>query len=119
MIYAGIIISVLTIALGFAGHLWVYLVIMSLIGLSIPTFSTPAAVLMQEKVESMYLGRVFGVFSMVSSSMMPLGMAVFGPMADRTNIEWIMIGTGALLLITTLRMLLNKSFIREGVRLAK
>ncbi len=28
---------------------------------------------------------------------MPLGMLIFGPMADRVPIQWIMVGSGALL----------------------
>jgi len=40
-----------------------------------------------------FLGRVFGVLGMISSSMMPLGMLVFGPIADGIRIEWLLIGT--------------------------
>ena len=59
-----------------------------------PMFNTPSTVLLQEKVEGEFLGRVFSVLSMISSIMMPLGMLVFGPMADYVAIEKMLIGTG-------------------------
>ena len=59
-----------------------------------PMFNTPATVLLQEKVEEDYLGRVFGVMGMISTSMMPLGMLIFGPIADFIKIEWMLLGTG-------------------------
>ena len=50
-------------------------------------FNTPSTVLLQETVEPDYMGRVFGVLAMISSSMMPMGMLVFGPLSDVFPIE--------------------------------
>jgi DHA3 family macrolide efflux protein-like MFS transporter len=63
-------------------------------GVSMPLFNTPATVLLQEKVEENYLGRVFGVMGMISTSVMPLSMLVFGPMADYVRIEWMLLISG-------------------------
>ena len=51
-------------------------------GVAMPMFNTPSTVLLQETVEPDYMGRVFGVLAMISSSMMPMGMLVFGPLSD-------------------------------------
>ena len=46
---------------------WLYLFFMALTGLAIPIFSTPAMVMLQEKVEEDMMGRVFGVYGMISA----------------------------------------------------
>lgn len=97
MSLATVAIGIFTAALGVIGWFPAYLAVMVLIGLTIPLFNTPATVLLQERVDSLYLGRVFGVLSMISSTMMPLGMLIFGPLADLVAIEWLLIGTGLLL----------------------
>lgn len=60
------------------------------------------------------MGRVFGVLSMISSSIMPLGMLVYGPLADFIKIEWLFIGTGLLMFAESLFMLGNKVLIVAG-----
>lgn len=67
--------------------------------MTIPFFNTTSIVLLQEKVEESFLGRVFGVTVMISTSMMPLGMLIFGPISDSIKIEWMLIGTGILIFI--------------------
>jgi DHA3 family macrolide efflux protein-like MFS transporter len=59
-------------------------------------FNTPAQVILQEKVDDAYMGRMFGVFSMISTSMLPIGMLVFGPIADAVPVEWLLVASGSL-----------------------
>lgn len=110
LLFNGIII----LALGITPNFWVYLVLMGLIGLVIPVFNTPATVLLQQKVEESYLGRIFGVMSMIASSMMPLGMLIFGPIADYIKIEWLLIATGFLMAVQSLFMIKNKELLDAG-----
>ncbi len=105
MVAATIIMGIGTFALGVTPIFWLYLGFMALIGVAMPVFNTPFTVLLQQKVEGDFLGRVFGVFSMTTSIMMPLGMLVFGPLADIIKIEWILIGTGILMLLEGFFML--------------
>ena len=50
---------------------------------------TPANVILQERVDGQYLGRVFSVMSMISGSMTPLGMLIFGGLIlDRKGIRF-------------------------------
>ncbi|KOP71008.1 MFS transporter [Bacillus sp. FJAT-21945] len=105
--FASVIMGVCTFALGIVPGFWIYLVFMALFGVAMPIFNTPATVLLQEKIEEDYLGRVFGVMGMISTSMMPLGMLIFGPIADFIKIEWLLIGTGVFM--TILAILLGRS----------
>lgn len=103
-----------TLALGLVPSFWIYIFFMALIGVVIPIFNTPSTVLLQEKVEPDFLGRVFGVLGMISSSMMPLGMLIFGPMADLIQIEWLLIGTGIALFIQGFFLIGNKALLEAG-----
>jgi DHA3 family macrolide efflux protein-like MFS transporter len=103
-----------TFLLGVIPVFWLYLIFMGIIGVVMPLFNTPATVLLQEKVEPDYLGRVFGVLTMIATSVMPLGMLVFGPLADIIAIEWLLIGTGILLFILSFFLLGSKVLIEAG-----
>jgi DHA3 family macrolide efflux protein-like MFS transporter len=87
---------------------------MAIIGVSMPLFNTPFTVLLQQKVDPAYLGRVFGVFSMISSSVMPLAMLFFGPLADVIKIEWMLFVTGTIMAIEGWVMSRNKKLLRAG-----
>ncbi len=114
MTLASLIIGACTFAFGVITNFWIYLFVMSLVGIAMPIFNTPATVLLQEKVEVDFLGRVFGFFGMISSSMMPLGMLMFGPLADVIEIEWLLMGTGFMLFIQGFFLLGNKVLIEAG-----
>lgn len=119
MIAASSMFGICTFLLGVVPYFWLYLLVMGIFGLSMPFFNTPFMVLLQQKVEQDYLGRVFGVFTMISSSMMPFGMIVFGPVADYVKIEWLLIGTGVLLFLLTLSLLFNKTIMKAGQPVAE
>lgn len=106
--------SLCTIGLGAFDAFWVYLVCMAIFGLAMPFFNTPAMVLIQENVEESYLGRVFGVLGMISTSMMPLGMLVFGPLADLIPLEWILVTTGVLMLVLSYNITRNQKLLEVG-----
>jgi DHA3 family macrolide efflux protein-like MFS transporter len=46
--------------------------------------------------------------------MMPLGMLVFGPLADIVKIEWLLVGTGILLFILSFFLIFNKALVEAG-----
>jgi len=115
MAFSSFISAFCIIALGIVPNFYIYLIFMGFIGIVMPIFNTPSTVLLQEKVDPDYLGRVFGVFGMISSSMMPLGMLVFGPIADMIRIEYLLIGTGSLLFVLSFFLIKNKSLVNNGV----
>ncbi len=72
MTLSTLVIAFCTFALGILPVFWLYLFLMMLIGLVLPVFNTPFTVLLQQKIEPDFLGRIFGVLGMISSSVMPL-----------------------------------------------
>lgn len=114
IVAANMVISLCTLAIGIVSVFWVYVLLMVLIGLAMPLFNTPFIVLLQERTEGDYLGRVFGVLSMISSSVMPLSMVLYGPLADTFKIEWLLVITGILMVVQTLLMLTDKVLLDAG-----
>jgi len=114
MVLCNIVIGFLTVLLGTIPVFWIYLIFMGFIGVALAVFNTPYMVLLQQKVQGDFLGRVFGVIGMISSSMMPLGMLIFGPMADFIKIEWLLIGTGFFMVVESVIMYQNKIMIEAG-----
>ncbi|MFE8697448.1 MFS transporter [Cytobacillus sp. FJAT-53684] len=119
MTFASILMGICTFALGIVPIFWIYLLFMAIFGVAMPLFNTPTMVLVQEKVEEDYLGRIFGVFGMISTSMMPIGMLIFGPIADVIEIEWLLIGTGVLIIVLAIFLVRNKTLIEIGKPAAK
>lgn len=113
--FAGLMMGGCTFAIGIAPLFWLYLIFVAVNGVSLPIFNTPAMVLLQQKVDEDFLGRVFGVMGMITSMMMPLGMLMFGPMADFVKIEGMFIGTGILMFIGGVFMWKNKVLVRDGI----
>ncbi|CAG7654673.1 Enterobactin exporter EntS [Paenibacillus allorhizosphaerae] len=111
---SNLVIGVCTAVLGIVPLFWLYLLFMVLTGVAMPLFNTPSTVLLQQKIDEALMGRVFGVFGMIASSMMPLGMLVFGPVSDVIPIEWLLIGTGLLMMVQSLTMLGNKVLLQAG-----
>ncbi|MGS2777525.1 MFS transporter [Robertmurraya sp. GLU-23] len=114
MTFASLLMGICTLALGIVPVFWVYLLFMAIFGIAMPIFNTPTTVLLQEKVDEGYLGRIFGVFGMISTSMMPIGMLIFGPMADVIKVEWLLVGTGILIFILSLFLGVNKVLLETG-----
>lgn len=114
MALASVMMGLATLALGIVPWFVPYLVVMGFFGLVLPAYNTPVTVILQEKVEDAYLGRVFGVVTMISTVMMPLGMIVFGPIADIIRIEYLLIGTGIVLVLISLALSLCRGIVKEG-----
>lgn len=111
---AGLVMGGCTLALGVVPVFWSYLVFMAIFGIAMPMFNTPSMVLLQEKVDENFMGRVFGVLGMISTSMMPIGMLIFGPLADIVRIEWLLAGTGFLLMLLAVLLGRNQVLLAAG-----
>jgi DHA3 family macrolide efflux protein-like MFS transporter len=106
--------GVCSIALGIVPNFFIYIFFMALFGIVMPLLNTPATVLLQQKVEGDYMGRIFSILGMISSVMMPAGMLIFGPAADYLRIEYLLVGTGILILIFTVFFATNKTLVKAG-----
>lgn len=114
MALSSLIMGICTFGLGVVPSFWIFLFFMGLFGIAMPIFNTPSTVLLQEKVNPDLLGRVFGVLAMITSSMMPLGMLLFGPISDFIKIENLLVVTGILIFIQGIFLLNNKVLKEEG-----
>jgi DHA3 family macrolide efflux protein-like MFS transporter len=106
--------GLLSAGLGLAPDFWIYLVIMAAMGLALTFYNTPSMVVLQTTVEPAFMGRVLSVFTMLSSTMMPLGMIVFGPVADTVSINILLIGTGILVTLLGIPMITSKTLREAG-----
>lgn len=88
----------LAIAMGLSKQFALYLALMAIYGVAITMVQTATATLIQEKAEVSMQGRVFGLLGAMYSGFLPIGMAIFGPMADKVPLQWIMIGSGIALI---------------------
>ncbi len=96
IIVSSLVFGGLSIGLGLSPSIWLFFGFMFLLGLSVPFFSTPSTTLLQETVEPERQGRVFGFLGIVMALAMPIGMVVFGPLADVVPIEVLLVAAGVL-----------------------
>ena len=106
---AAVGLGVLMVALGFASY-WVFVILLFAWGLVGPLYDTPFVTLLQERVEPDMHGRVFGFLQVVIAASIPLGMMLFGPLADIVPIEYIYIVCGLLIIVLA-------AFARYGLKL--
>jgi DHA3 family macrolide efflux protein-like MFS transporter len=106
--------GLLAVGLGLASNFFLYLVIMAVMGIAMPLYNAPSMVLLQTTVEAAFMGRVMSVFTMVSSAMMPLGMVVFGPVADAVSINSLLVGTGIGGTLLAIPLLASKTLREAG-----
>lgn len=91
--------GILFALLGLAPNFVLYLCIMGTAGLFLPLLITSETVFVQEQTREDMLGRVFSILQIVSVSAMPIGIMLFGPLADAVSVESILILTGILLVL--------------------
>ena len=109
--------GLLSIAMGLSTSLWLFFGLMFLVGLAVPFFSTPAMTLLQLRVEPERQGRVFGFVGIVMAVSMPIGMVVFGPLADVIPVETLLVVAGILTFVVVVIAVLvpaGRQAIREG-----
>ena len=98
----------LAIGMGLSKQFALYLTLMIIYGVAITMVQTATTTLIQEKAEISMQGRVFGLLGAMYSGFLPVGMAIFGPMADEFSLKWIMIGSGIALIALSIFVGTNK-----------
>lgn len=112
VLVASVVFGALSIALGLSTDMWVFFGFMLLVGVAVPFFSTPSTTLLQERVAPEYQGRVFGFVGVVMATAMPIGMLVFGPLADVVSVELLLVVAG----LVTFVVVLTAALIPAGRR---
>jgi DHA3 family macrolide efflux protein-like MFS transporter len=101
----------LAVGMGLSRNFILYLALMAIYGVALTTVQTATTTLIQEKAEPSMQGRVFGLLGSMYSGFLPVGMAVFGPLADVIPLQWIMVGSGAALILIAAVCCRDKSFV--------
>lgn len=99
---AGAAYGFLMMALGMVPEFFLYLICNTIIGITAPCYNTPITVTIQEKVSPEMYGRIFSYMQIATSCVLPLGMIIFGPLADIIQIQWILISDGFIIIIISL-----------------
>ena len=96
-----LILSIMTIGMGVSPYFILYLVMMFVYSIALTIVQTATTTIIQEQTEISMQGRVFGLMGAMYSGFLPVGMAIFGPLADMLPLQWIMIGSGIALVFVT------------------
>jgi DHA3 family macrolide efflux protein-like MFS transporter len=118
IVTAGIAISIMgfgVFMLGVVGNFYVYFIFMLIQGVVLPFYNTPMTVMIQEQVDPAYMGRVSSISVMINSIAMPIGIALFGPLADVVSIELLLLISGVLMMIFGLLYLVNRPMMNAGI----
>lgn len=107
---AGGLYGMIMIGLGLAPYFLLYLLLNMTIGITSPCYNAPITVTIQEKVDASMHGRIFSLMQISTSCALPLGMVIFGPVADYIAIQWLLIGAGSIVLLLSLYVYLSHYF---------
>lgn len=88
------VLGIMTIGMGISSCFLLYLLMMFLYSIALTLIQTTTTTIIQEKVKSSMQGRVFGFMGAMYSGFLPVGMAVFGPLADIFSLQGILVITG-------------------------
>jgi DHA3 family macrolide efflux protein-like MFS transporter len=114
MAFATICFGLGSVGLGLLGNFWVYLACMAFVGVIMPIFNAPCMAILQTRIDPDYMGRVFSVSMMAGSLSMPVGMLIFGPLADVISIDLLLIVSGVLMAPIALTFLVSRSLRKAG-----
>ena len=113
---AYIAIGIGTIGLGLPYNFWIYIGFWSFVGFFISLSNPLLVALIQEKVDPLFIGRVFSVFGIIQMTSMPLGMILFGPLSDRVDVSLIILFSGVMMVIIAVVPLFRKSLMKHGLK---
>ena len=92
------VFGAMAIAMGLGHCFPAYLVYMAIYGIALTAVQTTITTMIQEYAKPSMHGRMFGLMSSLYAGCYPLGMALFGPMADWIPLQGIMVFSGIALM---------------------
>ena len=96
---------------GLTSQFWLYLTVIALGGFFMPLYSSAEMTLIQEKTDPEMMGRVFSLIHLCIATVMPVGMLLFGPLADLVSVELLLVTTGLLLVFLGFYILFDKKLL--------
>lgn len=106
----------LSVGMGLSRSFVFYLALMLTYGVALTMVQTATTTLVQEVSDSDMQGRVFGLMGSMYAGFLPIGMAIFGPLADAMPMRWMMLGAGALLVLLSMGLRLDRRFFSGGAK---
>lgn len=88
-----------SVGMGLSKNFILYLSLMVFYGVALTMVQTAITTMLQEKTDAAMQGRVFGLLGTMYAGFLPVGMAIFGPLADILPLQWIIIGSGIVLIV--------------------
>ena len=103
-----ILYSIFAILLGISTQFWIFAIVMFFVSFSIPIIQTTTMTILQENVKLEMQGRIFSLLNAIFSGIMPLGMLLFGVLADIISINYLIIASAIILLVIAIIICFSK-----------
>ena len=97
--------GIFSILMGLSHNFVLYLAFMLCYGVPLTAFQTATTTFLQENVTENMQGRIFGLLNSMYSGFLPVGMALFGPLADHVSLRLLMVVSSVLLIAMSLPLL--------------
>lgn len=91
--------GLLSVGMGLAKCVPLYLALMALYGIAMTVVQASVTTIIQDQAEKSIHGRIFGLMSTLYAGALPLGMTIFGPLADIVPIQALVVLSGIALLL--------------------
>jgi DHA3 family macrolide efflux protein-like MFS transporter len=111
---ATIFVGITQAFLGLTDSFWVFTLCMALTGMFISIRSAPIMAVLQSNIDREYMGRSMSTLMMIASLSVQLGMLLWGPLGDIVAIDWLLIGTGAFIMLMGIQFVFNKTLLKAG-----
>lgn len=98
----------MAVGMGIVRNFRMYLAMMGLYGIALTVVQTATTTLIQGSSAEKMQGRVFGLIGSVYAGFLPVGMMVFGPLADVLSLQWMVAGAGGIFLLLAIVVCLGK-----------
>ena len=99
LLFSALLFGLCGVLMGLSKGFVAYLIMMLLYGIPLTAFQTATTTILQENVDTMMQGRVFGLLNSMFSGFLPIGMAVFGPMADVVSLRLLIVVSNIAIII--------------------
>ena len=113
LMLVSIIFGLASVGLGVVAELnlfWLFVGFMALAGLVGGFFQPVSNTMLQQRVDEKYMGRVYSVMSIIANTAAPIGMLIFGPLADVMSVNWLLIWTGIIVALGSWPVFRRKVF---------
>ncbi len=117
LLLSGLFSAAMTATMGMGISIWIFLISIIIFGICNAIFSTICTTFIQQSTDERFLGRVFSFLMMLNSVLGPIGMSVFGPLADFIPISYILITSSVLLFLSVIAVSFSKSLKEKSSQL--